>query len=100
MEYVNIMVNNFAVDFLVDTTHVVCPQYMYVQSTHMSSVCKTYIFSVHGEEDESNRSGGKTDMKQTKPLSIYIGPMKIDAGVRIGSFEQPILSLDVIMQLD
>jgi hypothetical protein len=39
-------------------------------------------------------------MKQTKSLSISIGPMKIDAGVWIGSFEQPILGLDVIMQLD
>ena len=39
-------------------------------------------------------------MKHTQPSSIYIGPMKIDAGVWIGSFEQPILGLDVIMQLD
>jgi hypothetical protein len=40
------------------------------------------------------------DMKQTKPLSISNGPMKIDAGVWIGSLELPILGPAVIMQLD
>jgi hypothetical protein len=39
--------------------------------------------SAHGQEDESNGSRGKrkTDMKQTKPLSISIGPMKNYAGI-------------------
>jgi hypothetical protein len=36
--------------------------------------------------------------RQEEPSSISVGQMKIEAGLWIGSFEQPILGLDVIMQ--
>jgi predicted aspartyl protease len=87
--YVNMMVNNFAVDFLVDTG----PEVTVLPISYAKHICPHYT----GKKMGGNRSGGKTDMKQTKPLSISIGPMKIDAGVWIGSFEQPILGFDVIM---
>jgi predicted aspartyl protease len=72
--YVNMMVDNFAVNFFfIDTG----AEVTVLPISYAKHICPQYT----GMKIRATGVGGKTDMKQTKPLSISIGPMKIDAGV-------------------
>ena len=69
------LVNNFAVDFSVDTG---------AEVTALPTSYAKHIFTEYtGKKMRATRGGGlgETDMKQTKPLSVSIDPIKIDAGV-------------------